>query len=85
MQLGFSICAVALFSVLAHWRMNPLAFMVAAGCSVAVGYYWFDTYTNTFGLAVSIMFILYAFVCLGYTMASIWTIFQKRKDDGGVD
>lgn len=64
--------AIALFSVLAFWRLNALLFMLAAGVSLMVGLQWYDVYTTPAGLTISLMIMAYSLVCLGFAFRCIF-------------
>ena len=63
-------------SVLAFWKYNALIFMLAAGMSAITGLYWYDVYTTNWGLAIGILLVAYALVCLGF---GLQCIFWKGK------
>ena len=70
MIIAFS--AVMFFSVLAFWRQNTLMFMLAAGASLMVGFYWYDTYTNNLGLTIGLMLIANSLVCVGFGLGCVF-------------
>jgi len=72
MSLVLAGCVVVLFSALAFWRSHFLLFMVAAGASAITGLYWYDTYTNKLGLAISLMLLAYSLICLGFAFRLIF-------------
>lgn len=81
MSLILAGCAVMLFSLLAFWKYNALLFMLTAGASIMVGLQWFDVYTTSTGLAISLMLIAYSFVCIGFAFACIFL--KQEKEEGG--
>lgn len=65
-------CGVVFFSMLGFWKPNPLPFMLAAGSSIILGFYWYDVYTNNMGLTMGLMLIAYGLVCVGYAYRCIF-------------
>jgi hypothetical protein len=72
MSIVLAGCAVIFFSGLGYWRPSPLPFMLSAGAALMLGLQWFDTYTTNIGLSVSMMLILYSFVCVAYAYGLIF-------------
>lgn len=79
MELSMTGAAVVFFSAMAFWRQNPALFLVCAGCSIMCGLEWYNHYTTNYGLGISIMIILYAFICIFFAYRMI---FFKGKDTG---
>ena len=79
MSLIMSGCAVAFFSTMAFWSRNALLFMLAGGASFALGAQWYDTYTNIYGLTISLLFIAYSLVCLGFAFRIMFFYYKKRN------
>ncbi len=65
MQIGLTLGAIGIFSMLAYWRGNAIAFFVCAGISLMAAFQFFDTYDNDFALGVSLMLLLWAINCIG--------------------
>ena len=65
-------CVVIFFSFLAFWRLSALLFMLTAGTSIMVGFYWANTYTTNTGLAIGLMLIAYSLVCLIFALRCIF-------------
>ena len=72
MSLALAGAIVIFFSLLAFWRHDALMFMLAAGVSIMLGLYWFDTYTNNLGLTIGLSLIGYGFCCLGFAFRMIF-------------
>jgi len=72
-------CAVAFFSLLAFWRLNPLLFMLAGGASLIVGLQWYDVYSTHAGLTISLMLIAYSLVCIAFAFLFL---FWREKITG---
>ena len=72
MSLITTLVALGLLSVLAFWKPNPHLFMIMAGMSLMLGLAWFDIYTNELGLGMSLGFIGYSFMCIGFTFKEIF-------------
>jgi len=71
---------IALFSVLAFWKLNALLFMLAAGISLMVGLQWYDVYTTPAGLTISLMILAYSLVCLGFAFKCIfWKPYEGER------
>jgi len=65
-----------LFSFLAFWQrgvVSIILFMITAGVSLFVGFYWYDTYVNPLGLAISLCLFAYAALCVGLGLRQIWS------------
>ncbi|GAH36200.1 unnamed protein product, partial [marine sediment metagenome] len=72
--IGFGVLLLIGLSVWAFWRLNPILFMITAAIAIMLGLYWYDAFTNNLGLALSLMLILYSFVCIGFAFRFIfWT------------
>lgn len=63
---------------IAYWKESAVPFMVAGAVGIATSLYWYDTFTNTFGLAVSLpVFAL----SLYFLVTAFRAMFAKRGDD----
>lgn len=81
MSLALALSAVAFFSILAFWKdKNAVLFMLTGGSAMMLGLYWFDYYTTDVGLGISLMIILYSFVCMGFAFRCIFW-FPKRDEE----
>jgi len=80
MSLVLAGLVVVFFSVLGFWRPNPVLFMLAAGASLIVGLYWFDTFTTNMGLAVGILLVSFALVCVGFAYRCIFWRDRLREE-----
>jgi len=72
------IAIVGLFSVLAFWKKNAAMFMVLFAVSVPVGLALPDVIssaysTNGLDMALALMFILYGFLCAGWSIRLLST------------
>lgn len=63
---------IAFFSALAWSTKNAQVFMICGGASLMTGLYTYDVYTSQIGLSISLMFIAYAFLCLGLAFRCIF-------------
>lgn len=68
----FGLIFILGLSLLAFWQYNPLLFMLVAGASMIFGLYWFDAFTTNLGLALGLMMIVYALVCVGFAFRCIF-------------
>lgn len=66
------LLVVALFGILAFWKLSAPLFMVAAGVSFMTGFYWYDAYTTNIGLTVGLMLAAYGLVCIGFAFRCIF-------------
>ena len=80
MSVAVAGLAVAFFSIIAFWKSNFLMFMLAGGSSLMLGLYWYDVYTTTVGLGISLMLIVYSLVCLGMAFRYIFFRDRLRED-----
>lgn len=62
-----------LFSVLAFWKESAVMFILTAAIALMTGLKWFDIYVTDFGLSISLILIVYTFVCFGFALKIIWT------------
>ena len=81
MMLAMPALAVVFFSVLAFWKENALVFMLAGGVSMMTGLYWYDVYTNSIGLSVSLVLIAYSLVCFGFALRCIFWKKYRNEDE----
>ncbi len=81
MSLALAGAIVIFFSLLAFWRHNALMFMLAAGASTILGFYWFDTYINNLGLTIGLLLIAYGLCCLGFALMSIFWKGRARESE----
>lgn len=70
---------LALFSVLALWKPNPVLFLINAGIAVMTGLEYFNLYVSNQGLAVSLMIIAYSIYCIAMAFRMI---FWGQDSDG---
>jgi len=75
----FQFLPLILFSILAFWRFHAVLFMLTAGASLILGFYWYDSFTTNQGLAISLMLLIYSFVCIGFAFRCI---FWREKEIG---
>jgi hypothetical protein len=77
---GLGLFLLMGMSFLAHWRTNATTFLVNAGLSIMIGLYAPDGLKymgySTFGAALGLMLIIYAFVCVGFAYL---TLFKKEN------
>jgi len=78
MSLALALSAVAVFSVFAFWKLNAVLFMLAGGASIMLGLYWYDVYTTDVGLGISLMLIMYSFICLAFAYSTL--LWRGRRD-----
>lgn len=71
MQL-VEIVPIVIMSALAFWRLNAVLFMITAGMSVIMGFYWYDALANDAALAVGLMLVAYGFLCVGFAFRCIF-------------
>ena len=83
MSLVLSGAAVVFFSIMAIKvkELRPVLFMLTAGASIMLGLYWFDVYTTDVGLGISLMIILYSFMCLGAAHITLLRPSNNVKED----
>ena len=76
MNLAAGLAILIFFSLLGFWRpravLSAVVWMVAGGISLALGLYWYNVYTNSMGLSVSLVLIVYWLVCWGYAYAQLF-------------
>ena len=77
--MGFGV--LALFSILAFWRFNALMFILVGGVSIFLGLYWYDAFDNNLGLAIGILLVAYALVCLGFAFRCIFWRDRLREEE----
>lgn len=77
MSLVMVGCAVIFLSLAAFWKLNAVLFMLAGGASMMAGLQWYDVYATDTGLGVSLMFIVYSFVCFSFAFRCL---FWRRKE-----
>lgn len=80
MSLFLAFCVVAFFSFMAFWRWSAVIFMLAGGASLILGFYWYDYYTNSLGLSISLMLIMYAIVCIALAFRCMFWQGVKEED-----
>lgn len=75
MELLISVLALIALSTLAYWRGNPVIFVLAASVSMMTGLYAPDALTaldyTAFGVAIGLVLIVYAFVCLALAYGNL--------------
>lgn len=67
-----SFLPLTVFSFLSFWKPNAVLFMITAGISLFVGFYWRVYNPTPLGLAISLCIIAYAFYCLGLAFRMIF-------------
>ena len=72
MSVFLAFFIMAFFSIMAFWKANAQIFMICGGVSLMTGLYTYDVYTSDIGLSISLMFIAYAFLCLGLAFRCIF-------------
>lgn len=76
-SLGLSLAALVILSWLAYWRWSAVIFMLTAGVSITIGFQWYDTFTSWTGISISLMFIVYAILCVAFAFRCI---FWRNKE-----
>jgi len=77
-SLFFGLLFILGLSTLAFWlrTFQALLFMIVAGAALILGFFWYDAFTTSLGLALGLMMLLYAMVCVGL---GFWCIFWRGK------
>ena len=60
------------FSALAFWKSNPVLFIMAGSCAFFNGLNWYDAFGTHEALAISLMLIVYCFICWGFAFKYIF-------------
>ena len=83
MHLIAGLMALIFFSLLGFWRpsavLSSVVWLVAGGISLALGLYWYNVYTNSMGLSVSLVLIVYWLVCWGYAYAQLFASGKAKE------
>ena len=81
-QLVVTLILFVMLSVLAFWKEAAVPFMVAGAVGLATAFYWYDTYTNNFGLAVSLVLLA---LSLYYLAVAFRAMFIRVTRSEGAD
>lgn len=72
-----SLIVVALFSFLSFWKpegkLHSVLFLLTGGCSFMLAFYLHSYIPTPLGVALSLMMVGYAFMCLGYALKLLFT------------
>ncbi len=68
-------------SILAHWRFNPVMFLLAGIIAIFNGLYWYDVYDTPTGLAISLCLIVYGLVCIGLAYGNLFRRTNGNDED----
>lgn len=79
--IWFGLLFILGLSYLAFWRWNPVLFMLTAGASIVFGFYWYDAFTTNLGLALGLMMMAYALVCVGFAFRCIFWRNKEINED----
>lgn len=66
------IIPLVVISTFAFWKSNVILFMIAGGLAMMAGLQWYDVYTTSPGLAVSLSLMLYSFLCFSLAFKYIF-------------
>jgi len=77
-QLGITLALFIMVSFLAFWKEAAVPFMVAGAVGLATAFYWYDTFTNTFGLAISLVLLA---LSLYYMATAFRAMFGRRAGE----
>ena len=81
-QLVMTMLLFGMLSAFAFWQSAPVLFMVSGGVGLATAFYWYDTYTNNFGLAVSLVLLA---LSLYYLAVAFRAMFIRVTRSEGAD
>ena len=70
-----------MLSAFAYWQKAAIPFMVAGAVGLAVAFYWYDTYTNTFGMAVSLPLLALSFYYLAISFRAMFSNGSGKEDE----
>lgn len=80
-QLVVTLILFVMLSVLAFWKEAAVPFMVAGAVGLATAFYWYDTYTNTFGMAVSLALVALSLYYMATAFRSMYGRRSGEKDE----